>query len=515
MYAVIFNARKSAPTSDTIQTALIPTEQGLRAMHRVLPVGAMRADWREGTYAEGDALLFVLQGAPIALAITEADQRDIATLLKPTTLLQKAVRAVDKHGHRLVDFDANGQLTASSTPMPQLVTTLANSFQYRGASVFADFLPSALPVPTAKPVYLSPAPVAEPVVEVEVDPYAQLQALHNESARLINEAMAQVEEPAVEPAPVVAPEPAPAPVAVVQREVIESGSDESAVTLELESALEVPTTEEVGGYIERTIEGESETSVYAYAKRAKKAVLLTGDAGTGKTSSARHLAHQWGVPFAQFECTPATTISDVVGGFVPTSEKGIALWRHSELVTAIQQPSVVLINELSRMSPKSASYFLRLLQEREVYIPSLGRKVKVHPECLLIADMNVGYRGVSLQDEALLTRFRVKMEFEYDTTIEANFIPSPSLLEMATSLRDAYKRKEVGTPVSTRLLEDFVSQASNLNFAFAVKSFVNNFGDKDRPAVVDVLHTYAQGIATDLGVGLGSFVIPDIEVQTA
>lgn len=502
MYAVIFNAKHNGYT-ETVQTALIPTQQGLRVMHRVLPQGALRADWREGEFESGliPSPVFVLQGAPIAIAITEADQRDIATLPKPTTLLQKAVRAVDKHGDRLVDFDANGQLVASSTPIRQLVKTLATSFEFSGASAFAKYLPSALPVQTAKPVYLSPAPV-EPEVEVPV-----FERLH--------EAIKQTMEPVVEPAPVVAPQPAPAPVAVVQREVIESGSDESAVTLELESALEVPTAEEVGGYIERTIEGETETDVYTYAKHAKKAVLLTGDAGTGKTSSGRHIAHKWGVPFTQFECTPATTISDVVGGFVPTSEKGIALWRHSELVTAIQQPSVVLINELSRMSPKSASYFLRLLQEREVYIPSLGRKVKVHPECLLIADMNVGYRGVSLQDEALLTRFRVKMEFEYDTTIEANFIPSPSLLEMATNLRDAYKRKEVGTPVSTRLLEDFVSQATNLNFAFAVKSFVNNFGDKDRPAVVDVLHTYAQGIATDLGVGLGSFVIPDIEVQTA
>lgn len=503
MFTVIFNTRKSAPTSDTVQTAVIPTPQGLRVMHRVLPVGAMRADWREGQYTETDAPLFILQGAPIALAITEADQRDIATLPKPTTLLQKAVRAVDKHGHRLVDFDANGQLTASSTPMPRLVELLAFVFETRGASGFADFLPSALPVPTAKPVYLSPAPVAEPEPAKPV-----FERLHD--------AIVESMEPAVEPAPVVAPVPAPVVTPTTSSiETAERLSDAGAVVLEVSSAISVPTPDEVGGYIERTVAGVKEREVYAFAKQTKRTAVITGDAGTGKTSSARHIAHLWGVPFVQFECTPATTINDVVGGYQPTAEKGIAMWRHSEIVTAMQQPSVILLNEVSRMSPKSSAYFLRLLQEREVYVRELGRVIKAHPECLIIADMNLGMRGTVNPDEALLSRFRVKMEFDYDTTIEANFIPSANLLEMATALRGAYKRKEVGATISTRLLEDFVSQATALNLEFAVQSFLQNYGETDRPAVLDVLHTYAQGIATDLGINMGAFVIPDIEVQTA
>jgi len=76
-----------------------------------------------------------------------------------------------------------------------------------------------------------------------------------------------------------------------------------------------------------------------------------------------------------------------------------------------------------------------MLSEGKIYIPEFGRTIRKHPDCLVIADMNVGYKGVTAQDEALLTRFRTKMEFEYDPTIERNFIPSDALLELATKLR--------------------------------------------------------------------------------
>lgn len=470
--AVIFQSTDS--TANFVrQTAIIPTDGLARTFTRVIPTGAQRADWLEIGASTLKVSPFgsqeVLQGRPVSLPVTDADRRDLEALPKPTTLLQKLVRSVEAYGGlTLTNCSADGV-------WDDLVVETEKGLVGKYIKGVAPFTGDVTPVAPA------PAPAVALPVQVVVEPEAPV-------------------------APPVAPQPAPQVLTADQPLV-------GAVGI-VEASLSVPTAEQVGDYIVRTIDDLPEPAYYAFAKAERQPVLVLGDAGTGKTSSARHIAHLWQVPFVQLECTPTLTETDVVGQFVPTSEKGVAVWRDSELVTAIQQPSVVLLNELSRMSSKSASYFLRLLQEGEVYIKPLGRTIKVHPECLIIADMNIGYKGVTPQDEALLTRFRMKVEFEYDPTIERNFIPSDSLLELATKLRGAYKRKEIGFPVSTRALIDFVKQAKGLNFAFAVRSFLTNFGERDRQAVLDVLHTFADGIAKDLGVDLGSFVLPDIEVQT-
>jgi MoxR-like ATPase len=473
--AVIFQTADHTNTF-TRQTAIVKTgDHQSRSFTRVLPKGASRADWSEFNLPVADInAVFVspfassetLVGRPVSIPVTDTDVRDHAIKTKPTTLLQKLVRAVEAHG-------GLGLSSLPATPVwddlsVEVETGVAVKYT-KGISAFTG--DAVAPAPVVAPVVVvEPAPVAPPVVAPVV-----------------------IVEP-VEPAPVHA--------------------SSASEVMQLASVITVPTAEEVGQYFSRTIDECDEETIYASGRSTRQPVLLLGDAGTGKTSSARHIAFKWQVPFVQLELTPSTTKTEIVGGFVPTSERGVAIWRDSELITAIQQPSVVLLNELSRMPAKNASYFLRLLEEGKVYIPELGRTIKVHDECLIIADMNVGYKGVTGQDEALLTRFLLKMEFEYDTDIEKNFISSANLLDLATKLRSAYKRKELSFPVSTRALKAFVMQAQGLNFAFAVRSFLTNFSEKDRPAVTDILHTHADGIAKDLGVDLGSFVIQDIEAHT-
>lgn len=469
-FAVIFQTADS--TGNFIrQTAIVPTDGQARSFTRVVPTGASRADWREF----GASTLFVnpfgnqevLVGRPVSVPVSETDKRDLETLTKPTTLLQKLVRGVEAHG----GLTSTGLAGVGVWDDLVVETEKGIVAKYqKGISAFTGDIVTAPVAPVA------PAPVVAPPVVIQTAPEV------------------------------------PAPV--TETVVIEADQQVVGGVLTESALLAIPSADKVAGYIERTIDGVKETDFYRFAKSVRKPVLILGDAGTGKTSSARHVAHAWQVPFVQLECTPTMTKTEVVGQFVPTAQKGVAIWRDSELVTAMTQPSVILLNELSRMNPKSAVYLLRLLQEREVYIPELGRTIEAHPDCLIIADMNIGYKGTMAQDEALLSRFRMKIEFEYDRDIESKFIPSESLLDLATKLRLAYKRKEIGFPVSTRALQDFVEQAQGLNFSFAVRSFVTNFSDKDQPAVLDTLHTFADGIAKELGVDLGSFVIPDIEVQT-
>jgi MoxR-like ATPase len=276
---------------------------------------------------------------------------------------------------------------------------------------------------------------------------------------------------------------------------------------EADTVLTVPDKQ---AYITRKFFGLDETEIYDAARAEQRNVLLTGDAGTGKTSSARNYAAERGLPFVVIECTQQITDSVTQGRYVPTGIGNSTKWKYSQLATAIQRPSVILINELTRMTPKAASLFLRLLEERELLIEPLNEVIKVHPDVLFIADQNtgLGYTGTSKQDAALIDRFADKLEFHYDTAIESKFINSPTLLGFAKSIRDASDMNdEFSTPMSTRILKNFVAQASSLNFAFAVNSLLANFPklDGEREAVKMRFDAEYEAIASELGVPVGVY----------
>lgn len=270
---------------------------------------------------------------------------------------------------------------------------------------------------------------------------------------------------------------------------------------EADSPLTVP---EFKPYVEREFEGLKESEIYDWARANQLNVLLTGDAGTGKTSSARNYAHIRNLPFVVIECTQQIDQSVTQGRYVPTAGRE-ARWVDSQLVTIIQQPGVVLLNEMTRMSPKAAVLFLRLLEERELIIDTTNRVIKVHPDCIFIADQNTGsaYTGTSRQDGALVDRFNVKLEFKYDINIEKKFIDSPTLLQFANSIREASEATdEFSIPMSTRMLQNFQLQARGLGMGFAIQTLLNSFPklDGERDAIKMRLEADLDTISAEFGI---------------
>jgi MoxR-like ATPase len=331
---------------------------------------------------------------------------------------------------------------------------------------------------------------------------------------------APVQAPAVTTPPIVEAYEAwsnsPAPVAVtavVDAPVVAEPEPVNAlVTAPSAPTLAKLTVPEPEDYYERTFDGVTETSLYDYARNNQRKVLLTGDAGTGKTSSARNYAAKRNLPFITIECTQQIDQSITQGRFVPTGVGNSTKWVYSQLATAVQQPSVILLNELTRMNPKAASLFLRLLQENELLIEPLNEVIKVHPECLIIADQNTGsgYTGTQRQDQALVDRFNVKLEFKYDDAIESKFIKSPTLLAFANSIRQASETSDqFSVPMSTRMLKNFEEQAVKLNFQFAVNSLLSAFpkDDSEREAIKMRFDAEYDKIAEELNVDPGSYSI--------
>lgn len=442
------------------QTALVPTNNGVRVLHRCGFGRGLAATWIESE-PDSDAMQELTLNAPVSLAMTPAHIRDADVAQRtPNNVLQAL-------GKRVSDaFVPN-------------VTTLQ------------DVYDNVYQLVTSNPAGLAKYAHKQAPVTVTVPPSAP-----QPTPEQIQAVLPQLSEPVTEPEPAmvvnVPAEPVPA----------------NALVTPTERALNTLTVPDVQPYFERTFEDVPESRIYDVARANQQSVLLTGDAGTGKTSSARNYAAQRKLPFVVIECTQQIDSSITQGRFVPDADGKSVKWVYSQLATAVQQPSVVLFNELTRMSPKSASLFLRMLAERELFIEPFNEVIKLHPECLIVADANIGssYNGTMRQDGALLDRFNIKLPFIYDSELEAKFIPYPALLGFATSIRKATElgQEDFTVPMSTRLLQNFVMHATNFNWQFAVQRLLANFPTEtgERDAIKLRIDADAPRIANEFNVVL-------------
>ena len=442
------------------QTAVIPTNAGSRVFNRIGFGRGLAATWYEEWPAEAQSEPVLNQ--PYSLVMTPAHVRDAnIPQITPNNVLQALGKRVDPNN-----------LTDTGTPL---------------ADVYAEVLNLAETAPAQLRKYLAPSATPQPVVRV-----AQ-QATPQPAPQPASFGTVQVTTSQPEPEedmPAFQPSVAETPATSTKRDL---------------NVLTVPDEEP---YFERNFQGITESNIYDVARDNQQSVLLTGDAGTGKTSSARHYAASRNLPFVVIECTQQIDNTVTQGRFVPDEDGKSAKWVYSQLATAIQQPSVVLFNELTRMHPKSASLFLRLLAERELFIEPFNEVLKVHDECLFIADQNtgVGYNGTMRQDQALVDRFNIKLPFTYDAELEKNFLPYPALLNFATGIRTAVDmgEEEFTVPMSTRLLQNFVTQASQFNWDFAVARLLSNFPNDngERDAIQLRLDSDGPRIRQDLGLAV-------------
>ena len=447
MYAVIM---KSSTPIGVRSTVIIPNgEDDPRIFSRIGEGRGRAFPWEEGIVDMKETEQVI--GEPIAKQITPSDYAALANGGKPTVLLAKLAQAMS---------DAVG--VTNPDPATAVFDDIYNDASEDPANL-ATYLEQVV-ASTATPA-VPPAP--QPVVYIPEQEIA-----------LPNVTSTESETPMEYGTPI---RPASSDLAV----------------------LEIPDKED---YYERSWFGLTETDLYDYASKFSKAVLITGPAGTGKSSSARNYAAKRNLPFVTIECTQQIDQSVTQGRFVPTGVGNSLRWKYSQLATAIQQPSVILLNEMSRMSGKSAVLFLRLLQERELIVDVHNEVIKVHPQCIIIADQNVGsaYTGASKQDAALVDRYAVKMEFDYDTKIEKNFIKSPALLKFASDIRDASRvTDDFSVPMSTRVLIEFQHKLSNLkNWEFALYDFLNNFPSEEgeREAIKMRLEAEADTIKSEYGI---------------
>jgi hypothetical protein len=454
------------------QTVIAKTPDTLRSFTRVGFARGLAATWQEFDSAHQLPSAYaneIVLGQPKAIAMTPAHMRDVNFIGRtPNNVLQAILKNVPQVG------------------LQPAVATLGADYYELLDAIVND--PVSLATWLNNPMTTSATPVTSvaPEPEVTVEP-VQLSVQFDRT-----------------PEPQQAPTQTTAePVLALATTVADAVTDSDTVR-EL-APLTVPDKFE---YVERKFQGVTESELYDKATQFRWNVLLAGDAGTGKSSSARNLASRKQVPFVVVECNQQIDISVTQGRFVPGADGKTLKWVYSQLATAIQQPSVILLNEFTRMNPKSSSLFLRLLEERELAVDTFNEVIKVHPECQIIADANIGgmYNGTTRADAAFTDRFGIKLTFEYDTDLESKFLPYPALLGFAKAIRKASDlgQQDFTVPMSTRLLKSFVAQAQAFNWQFAVERLLSSFpaDTGERNAIKTRIEADAPAISAELGVSI-------------
>jgi MoxR-like ATPase len=247
--------------------------------------------------------------------------------------------------------------------------------------------------------------------------------------------------------------------------------------------------------------------MYDFALENKMNVLLSGDAGTGKTTSSMAYASKRRMNFFAVPSNNAIDFTQLVGGLFP-DENGKLKWIDGAITKIVREGGLLLINELNNAPKNLSQYLMSLLDDRRsITLMSHDNEViHAHPDLLVVADMNPNYRGTQLLNEAWKDRFEIKLTYSYDTKIEKQIIKSSSLLELANGMRSTSRIDEGSspstifeTPVSTRILKTFEKLAKGLSYDFASDVFVNNFSDDEKPAVRMLLEGNDFNIKSDLG----------------
>lgn len=263
----------------------------------------------------------------------------------------------------------------------------------------------------------------------------------------------------------------------------------------------VPHIKFAESYINRKFDGITEWDIYDHALANGVNVLLEGEAGSGKTISVQSYASARGMRYFNIPSNAGIDPSQLIGRWIPNPNgQGGYIWQDGAVTQLVRKGGVLLINEVNFLPPRISTVLFSLLDyRREIQLlDNGGETIVAHKDLLIVADMNMGYKGTQELNSAFNDRFGIKLEFPYDRAIEHKIIKSKALLTLADQLRDQYLKEEISRPISTRSLVAFRDNASKFGVDFAISSFVNGFDKDERGGVRLACETHKHNLVTDL-----------------
>lgn len=145
-------------------------------------------------------------------------------------------------------------------------------------------------------------------------------------------------------------------------------------------------------------------------------VLLEDIPGMGKTMMIKAFSKTIDLPFKRIQFTPDLLPSDVTGINFYNQKTGDFQFRQGPLFS-----NIVLADEINRATPRTQSALLEAMEEKQVTIDGVTKKLKA-PFMVLATQNPVESFGTFPLPEAQLDRFFIRMKIGYPTREEEKLI---------------------------------------------------------------------------------------------
>ena len=140
---------------------------------------------------------------------------------------------------------------------------------------------------------------------------------------------------------------------------------------------------------------------------AQGPILLEDVPGTGKTTLATAFAKALGLDSRRVQFTPDTMPSDITGFSVYDMKTGELQYKPGAIMT-----NLLLADEINRTSSKTQSALLEAMEEKQVTVDGVTRKLE-EPFVVLATQNPVGSAGTQMLPAAQLDRFLMKLSMGY------------------------------------------------------------------------------------------------------
>jgi AAA domain (dynein-related subfamily) len=264
------------------------------------------------------------------------------------------------------------------------------------------------------------------------------------------------------------------------------------------SAL-IPSPAWAEGYVHRDVQGINDFEYLDGAIEDQENVLLVGPTGSSKSTLFRAYAAERQLPLAIVESNASMDLSTVIGRLDPQTLEFV----YGEFTLVLKYGGYAVIEEINMNHPRINAGLHQLLSVvRNMSLPENGETIKAGRGGLngpqpvgIAAAMNPKYQGTVRMNEALLNRFAIQLQWDYDREVELELLDSPRLVEMAFNIRSL---AEIRTPVSTNCLQELERHYRRYGWAAAADMFLNRFDAGEKQSIGGALEGHGDIICREI-----------------
>ena len=258
-----------------------------------------------------------------------------------------------------------------------------------------------------------------------------------------------------------------------------------------------------GEYIPRKItKTKTDWDIAQGCWEKKKPLLITGEAGCGKSYLPKKIAEKNNQSFVSVNCNRAITPQQLLGQLMPVPNKSGKLeikWIDGILTRKVKEGGVIVLEEVNSAPPEVLFIIHGLLEDNQIKgkVEFEGRKIQLlekegeivtaHPDFWLCATMNPNYEGTISLNLAFKDRFR-SLPQDYNEKAEDIIIGNSKIQEIAKKLRVMFKAQEIVTPTSTRNLMAYMENLEMFDEETAQYLFVAKYEESEQKAVNELFN---------------------------